>query len=186
MMRTRVLLSIAFTVAITVAATTAVMAATGDTARQDAKSGPLISGTGKGGGCKMGYDTESSTLTPPDDSTADNVAAGSVTLTKGCNGPVVGQFTSEVGISSGGFIHIDMRATCIGTGGFTNHCTVGQVTFASPGHTFFSQNPGNIETHAMNMVWVLLPGQWRFDVLPGGNGTAFLDFRTFTVEAFAQ
>ena len=34
----------------------------------------LIVGESTGGGCRMGYDTQSSTLIPPDDSTADNVA----------------------------------------------------------------------------------------------------------------
>jgi hypothetical protein len=82
-----------------------------------------------GGGCKAGYDTETSVLTPPDDSTGDNPAAGSVTFTKSCTGAVVGQFTSETSIPSGGFIHLDMIATCIGTGGFSTHCTVGQTVF---------------------------------------------------------
>jgi hypothetical protein len=139
-----------------------------------------------GGGCKAGYDTETSVLTPPDDSTGDNPAAGSVTFTKSCTGAVVGQFTSETSIPSGGFIHLDMIATCIGTGGFSTHCTVGQTVFGQPGHTFFAQNPTtSIETHAMDMVWPgLVKGQWTFDVRPGGNGTAFVDFRTFFVEAF--
>jgi hypothetical protein len=35
------------------------------------------------------------------------------------------------------------------------------------------------------MVWTGLPrGLWRFEVLPGGNNSANLQFRSFVVEAF--
>src|SRR4051812_46676718 len=150
---------------------------------------PLTTGAtaGTGGGCKMGDDTETNVLTPPDDSTADNTPAASVTLTKACGGAVLGEFTSEVDTSSAGsLLHIDMRATCVGTGGFTTHCTIGTQVFASPGHTFMRNTNGGIETHEVNEVWTGLgKGQWTFEVLPGGNGTAYVDFRTFIVEAFA-
>jgi hypothetical protein len=147
---------------------------------------PLIVGQASGGGCRMGYDTETATLVPPDDSTPDNIPAGSVTITKPCQGAVLGEFTSETTTSGSGFLHIDMRATCTGTGGFTNPCTVGQQVFASPGHTFLQNVLESTQTHAMTMVWTgLKRGIWRFEVLPGGNGTGFLGFRTFVVEAFA-
>ena len=55
----------------------------------------LVTAESTGGGCRMGFDTRSDTLVPPDDSTANNVAAASVTITKPCAGAVVGQFTSE-------------------------------------------------------------------------------------------
>jgi hypothetical protein len=174
-------------ITIALAGTTAVLASTGDQARQARTLAPTAAvGTASGGGCKAGYDTETSVLTPPDDSTADNPVAGSVTFTKSCTGAVVGHFTSETSIPSGGFIHLDMIATCVGTGGFSTHCTVGQTVFGQPGHTFFATSPTtNIETHAMDMVWPgLVKGQWNFAVRPGGNGTAFVDFRTFFVEAF--
>jgi hypothetical protein len=182
----RFLLVGAIVAVVALAGTTAVLAATGDRARQARTLAPTAAvGTASGGGCKAGYDTQTSVLTPPDDSTTDNPPAGSVTFTKSCTGAVVGQFTSETSIPSGGFIHLDMIATCIGTGGFSTHCTVGQTVFAQPGHTFFSQNASGIETHAMDMVWPgLTKGQWTFTVRPGGNGTAFVDFRTFFVEAF--
>lgn len=146
-----------------------------------------VSGQATGGGCRMGYDTQSGTLIPPDDSTADNVPAGSVTINKPCPGVVIGAFTSEVSTSTAGdFIHLDMRATCTGTGGFASPCTVGQQVFASPGHTFFQNVQSGVQTHAMSMVWTgLRRGIWRFEVLPGGNNRANLQFRTFTVEAFA-
>lgn len=185
-MKKRFLLIGAVIAVMALAGTTAVMAATGDRARQNTRSlAPLIAGSASGGGCKAGYDTETSINTPPDDSTSDNPPAASVTFTKPCAGAVVGQLTSEVSVASGGFIHLDMRATCLGTGGFSNHCTVGQQVFGSPGHTFLDSNAGGIETHAMDMVWSgLAPGQWKFEVLPGGNGNSFVDFRTFFVEAF--
>lgn len=150
-------------------------------------TGALITGVANGGGCKMGYDTQTATNIPPDDSTADNTPAASVIVNKNCAGAVVGQFTSEVSTpSAGDFLHIDMRATCIATGGFSSPCTVGQQVFASPGHSFFQNNQGGIETNAVNMVWTgLKRGRWRFEVLPGGNNSANLQFRTFHVEAFA-
>jgi hypothetical protein len=146
----------------------------------------LIAGQSTGGGCRMGYDTQTSTNTPPDDSTSDNVPAGVVDLRKTCPGAVIGTFTSEVVTSvAGDFLHIDMRATCTGTGGMSSPCTVGQQIFASPGHTFFRNDQGNVETHAATMVWTgLRRGLWRFEVLPGGNNSANLQFRSFVVEAF--
>lgn len=147
---------------------------------------PLIAGESTGGGCRMGYDTQSATLIPPDDSTADNVPAGVVNIRKPCPGAVVGQFVAETGTSTAGdFIHIDMRATCTGTGGLASPCTVGQQVFASPGHTFMQNVVAGTQTHSVNMVWSGLPrGLWRFEVLPGGNNRANLQFRTFVVEAF--
>lgn len=186
-MRGRALPLIVLTIMISViAAGTVVLAAGGDPVRQQAVRAPTITGTGSGGGCSMGFDTETGPVTPPDDSTGDNTPAAVVILAKPCSGPVVGQFASEATIASGGFIHLDMRATCIGSGGFTNHCSVGQQVSGRPGHTFFDSNAGTTETHAMNMVWVLRPGQWRFEVLPGAGGASSLGFRTFTVEAFAR
>ena len=188
--KTRIALALSAAIGLVVAGAS-VATAVGGSSGDDRGSGSSdaqadIAAQATGGGCRMGYDTETSIVTPPDDSTSDNAAAATVTINKPCPGSVIGEFTSETGISSGGFIHLDMRATCVGTGGFSNPCTVGSQAFASPGHTFFSTNPGGIETHAMNMVWSGLPrGQWRFEVLPGGNGTAYLDFRTFVVEAFS-
>jgi hypothetical protein len=136
------------------------------------------------GPCWIAFDTQTSTITPPDDSTSDNPPASTIDLRKPCVGEVIGTFSSEVSTTgAGSFIHIDMRATCIATGGFTSPCTVGTVAFASPGHTFFQNNvqPG-IEVNTTTMVWNTLPrGVWRFQVLPGGGGGANLQFRTFVV-----
>ena len=147
----------------------------------------LITGQSTGGGCRMGYDTQTTTNVPPDDSVSDNTPAASVMITKPCAGAVIGQFTSEASTpTASDFIHIDMRATCTGTGGFANPCTVGQQVFASPGHTFFKNGAASFATSSVNMVWSgLRKGVWRFEVLPGGNNTANLQFRTFHVEAFA-
>ncbi len=146
-----------------------------------------IVGQATNGGCKMSYDTESSTLIPPDDSTADNAAAGSVTIRKTCAGAVVGMFTSEVSVpNAGDFIHIDMRATCTATGGLATPCTVGQQIFASPGHSFFNTGADAFHSASIQMVWTgLRRGIWRFDVLPGGNNAANLQFRSFVVDAYA-
>ena len=151
-----------------------------------AKAALKIAGQSTGGGCRMGYDTQTSTLIPPDDSTPDNVAAGTVNLRKVCPGAVIGMFVAEVSTAGAGdFIHIDMRATCTGTGGMASPCTVGQQVFASPGHTFMRNTQGGVQTHSVQMVWTGLPrGLWRFDVLPGGNNSANLQFRSYVVEAF--
>jgi hypothetical protein len=152
--------------------------------RAASKAGKIVGVSA--GPCRVGFDTRTGTLTPPDDSTSNNVPAASVDIGKPCVGEVIGTFSSEVFTSgAGSFIHIDMRATCIGTGGFSSPCTVGTQVFASPGHTFFQNNvqPG-AENNSVTMVWNTLPrGIWRFEVLPGGNGTAFLDFRAFEVSA---
>jgi|tagenome__1003787_1003787.scaffolds.fasta_scaffold20708704_1 hypothetical protein len=136
--------------------------------------------------CKMGYDTESSTLTPPDDSTTDNAPAGSVTFRKSCDGAVIGRFSSEVSApTTADFVHLDLLATCLGNGGLTKACTPGQKVFASPGHTFFQVGAATTHVNTATMVWAgLKRGKWKFEVLPGGNDLATLQFRTFTVEAY--
>ncbi len=146
----------------------------------------FITGESTAGGCRTGYDTQTSTLVPPDDSTPDNVAAATVNLRKPCPGAVVGSFVGEMATNvAGDFIHLDMRATCTGTGGFAMPCTVGQQVFASPGHTFVQTQQTTVQTRAMTMVWPgLRRGLWRFEVLPGGNNSANVQFRTFVVEAY--
>lgn len=145
-----------------------------------------IVGESTAGGCRMGFDTQTSTLIPPDDSTADNVPAATVKMRKVCQGAVVGRFVTETSTSTAGdFIHIDMRATCTGTGGMTDPCTVGHQVFGSPGHTFMQNAQAGVQTHSVTMVWTgLKRGLWRFDVLPGGNNRANLQFRSYVVEAF--
>lgn len=148
----------------------------------------LITGQSTGGGCRMGYDTQTSENVPPDDTNADNAPAASVTINKPCAGAVIGQFTSEVGSTptADHFISLDMRATCTGRGGFANPCTVGQQVYGSPLRVYLKTGPAPFGTSAMNTVWSgLRRGIWRFEVLPGGNNVASLHYRTFHVEAFA-
>jgi hypothetical protein len=188
--RTRRML-VAFAAATALVVTGAVAYGAGDRANHardttTAKAALKIVGQSTGGGCRMGYDTQSSTLIPPDDSTSDNVAAATVNIRKVCPGAVTGMFVSEVSTpNAADFIHIDMRATCTGTGGLASPCTVGQQIFASPGHTFMRNGTDTVQTNSVQMVWTGLPrGLWRFDVLPGGNNSANLQFRSFVVEAF--
>ena len=78
---------------------------------------------------------------------------------------------------------MDARATCIATGGLATPCTVGDVVFANPGHTYLQTNVEGTETHSMMFVWpVLARGVWRFQALPGGNGTAYIDYRTWNIQ----
>ena len=89
------------------------------------------------------------------------------------------------GLGQGGFISVDMRATCTGTGGQTDPCTIGRVVYASPGDTFIADEDAEAKTHSMTMVWSNLKrGQWRFEVLAGGDGVSTLTERSFVVEAF--
>jgi hypothetical protein len=134
----------------------------------------------------MGYDTESSTLIPPDDSTSDNPPAAIVTFKKTCDGAVIGSFSSEVSApTAADFVHLDLLATCLGNGGLTKACTPGQKVFASPGHTFFQVGAATTHVNTATMVWSgLKRGKWKFEVLPGGNDVATLQFRTLTVDAY--
>lgn len=163
----------------------AVLGAT-DGGRDRAARVARITGT-SGKPCGMGFDTQTLTNIPPDDSTSDNTPAATVTLKKTCPGAVIGHFTSEVATpASGDFLHLDMRATCVGAAGLANPCTPGLQVFASPGHSFFQSGQASTHVGAINMVWDgLARGRWRFEVLPGGSSSANLQFRSFVVEAFA-
>ena len=151
-----------------------------------ATSHGFIVGNSAQGPCKLGYDTETSTLTPPDDSTTDNSPAGTVQFKKGCPGAVVARWDGEYnGTGSSDFLHMDMRATCVGTGGFNSPCTVGQQVFGSPGHTFLQTGGATEGTREAQWVFTgLKRGQWKFEALPGGNNSASIGFRTLTVEAW--
>jgi hypothetical protein len=145
-----------------------------------------VSGAVGGGGCAVGFDTATATNTPPDDSTSDNVPANTVALKKRCTGPVIGSFVSETSTpNAGDFIHLDARATCVSKAGLRNACTVGQQVLAAPGHTFFATGPDTFGTHSYQPVWTgLKRGLWRFQILPGGNASANLQFRSFVVSAY--
>ncbi len=136
--------------------------------------------------CRLGYDTETSTLVPPDDSTTDNPPAGSVTFAKSCPGAVIGQLTAEMATPNGvDFIHVEMRATCLAPMTFVNACTVGTVVLGSPGHSFVAVGPSPLGTRTVTMVFPgLQRGKWKFEALPGGNASARLQFRTFTATAY--
>lgn len=184
--RTRKLLVVLAVAVFALVVSATAFASSQDPARQSGAK-PSITGTTTGKICKAGYDTEASVVTPPDDSTGDNPAAGIVTLTKSCKGAVVASLDTEVGTATNGFIHMDMRATCTGTGGFTTHCTVGSQVFGNPGHTFVETNGSQqIATHPVTEVFAgLLPGQWKVEALPGGDGASFVDYRTFVVQAYS-
>src|SRR5215213_1227767 len=154
-----------------------------------AAPGPAtITGTGvtTQGPCKVGYDTQTATLTPPDELLADNPVAGSVTMNKQCAGAVIAQFSSEVRTGSG-FVTLSMFGTCIGTAHALDPCTVGEQVVARPGYTYFAQGDGSETTtgaHSMQMVFPDLPrGRWRFEAVPGGSRAA-LAYRTFVVSAY--
>jgi hypothetical protein len=188
-MRRRVLVLMLVVVTLPIAVGTGiVIAGSAEHSRSATKAGggPMIAAQANGGGCRFGYDTQTATLIPPDDSTSDNAPANTVSIRKPCQGAVVGLWVGEVSTSAAGdFIHMDMRATCTGTGGLTNPCTVGVQVFASPGHTFVKNTQSGIQTHSAQMMWTgLRRGIWRFEVLPGGNNSASVQFRSFSIQAF--
>ncbi len=154
--------------------------------RGQAAADPRISGQATGGGCRMGYETRTDTIIPPDDSTGDNAPANTVTIRKVCPGAMVATWSGETSTpTSSDFIHMDLRATCTATGGLANPCTVGQQVFASPGHTFVQNGPTSLGTRSHTGAWSgLNRGIWQIDVLPGGNNAANVQFRTLVVEAF--
>jgi hypothetical protein len=143
-----------------------------------------------GGVCKTGFDTQTDTIYPPDDSVSNNPAAGNVVMTKACGGAVAVTFSSETTTpASGDFIDLEFRATCTGTGGYSSHCTVGKTKDGSPGHINFAvyHSNSNSESHAYTQVFSgLKRGKWKFEVLPGSNGTltAAVRWRTTMVQAF--
>jgi len=144
------------------------------------------SGTSVDGPCKVGYDTETATLTPPDELLADNPVAGTVTMRKPCAGAVVAEFSSEVRTDAG-FVTLSMWATCVGTGHAVDPCTVGDQVVARPGYTYLAEGDSYLtttSTHSMQMVFPALPrGIWRFEAVPGGSD-ATLHYRTFVVTAY--
>jgi hypothetical protein len=187
--RTRTLV-LAAVVGVVVAGGAGYAAAAGSSAADQHRAGSATSPTAAGsttqGPCKAGYDDETSTLTPPDDSTIDNPPAASVSFKKQCAGLVIVRFSGEyTGPSTSSFIHMDLRATCTATGGTSTPCTVGQVVFGQPGHTFFQNGQSSVGVRTMQWVFPALKrGVWKFDALPGGGGSASLGFRTLTVEAW--
>src|SRR4051794_26684868 len=119
-------------------ASTVLVLAQGDHPRNNTASpqAPLAATVTNQGACAAGADTRTDILTPPDDSTSDNLPAGAISLVKTCDGITIGTFSAEVTTTNAGaFIHIDMVANCTATAGQSNPCTVGQTVSALPGHT---------------------------------------------------
>ena len=57
-----------------------------DGRRTAALTTPAVTANSKAGPCKVGFDTETGSLIPPDDSTTDKAAAGTVQMKKQCAG----------------------------------------------------------------------------------------------------
>lgn len=166
------------------------LARDGDQAKlQKAGARPTLATNTTGGVCKTGFDTQTATVYPPDDSVENNPTAGRVALTKSCSGAVAVTFSSETSTpASGDYIDLSFYATCTGTGGYRTHCAVGAVREGAPGHINFATCcHSNVESHAYTQVFSgLRRGKWRFDVRPGSNGspTASVRWRTTMVQAY--
>lgn len=165
-------------------------------ANQSNAAAPTATGTNNGATCKVSFATDTSTFTPPDDminATADpnSYAALGVSAVKPCMGNVIAFFNAETNTTtSGGFIHAIGLATCVATGGLSNPCTVGQKVYAEPGagsHHFLQTNQQSQETHAAIFVFPQMNrGQWRFQILVGGNGASNVQWRSLVVEMFGS
>jgi hypothetical protein len=139
--------------------------------------------------CGTATSSKIAAIKPPDTSTDDNPPAAFVELSKACNGVVVGNFSANVNTPfEGTFISIDMRATCLATGGFPKPCSVGEQFLAKHAQTILQANYApNPRENSITMIWPRLsPGIWRFEVLPGGDGKASLFNRNFTATALEQ
>jgi hypothetical protein len=137
-----------------------------------------------GGACRLGYYTNHSFTTPP--SNPNYLTVASVTVTKPCAGAVIGNFTTQVDTAAVTFPFLlaEMRATCVGTGGYTTHCTVGAEVNASPAMTTLSETP-ETGTRSFVAAWHgLQKGKWDFEVDLTGDGRSFVENRAFTVEAY--
>jgi hypothetical protein len=155
-----------------------------DHARQKVVDGVKVNPSG--GICKAGFDAETGDITPPDDTVTDNAPAGKVVFTKKCVGAVSIAFSGEATPGSSGFIHLTYEATCVGSGGYKHHCKIGNSKLGEPGHTFFSVNHSGTEDNSMTEVITgLKRGKWDFEVLPGGDGSGSLGFRTTAVQAYS-
>jgi hypothetical protein len=140
------------------------------------------------GVCGVAFDSQITFLVPPDDTTEDNAPAASTQLPKPCDGVVVGTFSANVFTPvQGSFISVDMRATCVGTGGYPRACTVGDAVLANPGHTVLQEYLLDAQSVSITLIWPRLrKGIWKFEVLPGGNRSAAVYHRNFTATALSQ
>jgi hypothetical protein len=136
--------------------------------------------------CQSAFNIGFGTLIPPDDLPSDNPPASRIEMINDCAGTVLGTFMAETVVPHrDGFIHIDMRATCLGPARFADACKTGDQVIAFPPHTFLQTSKGSAETHGMIMAWPKLKkGHWRFEVLPGGDGESRIQFRTFRIDTF--
>jgi hypothetical protein len=147
--------------------------------------------------CRFAADPDSNSR-PIGNDTFSRVST--LTMSKPCRGPVLGEFTAELFATvDGTMAEGAMIATCIGTGGFSNPCTDGEVVVPDPegmllAYNLFETDPTTdteAETRSLSAVWRdLRPGRWRFDVYvagdgPGDEASLHVRWRVFHVEAFS-
>ena len=105
---------------------------------------------------------------------------------KPCQGTVIGTFSAEVNTpDAADSLEIQMKATCLGSGGQPNPCITGEIDFADPGLIFFQQQTQpETEANSFTVVWPNLKrGTWLFVVQLYGTGpSAYVGYRTFTIE----
>jgi hypothetical protein len=178
------------TVALVVAAVAALSVATtivvaGDGPSDMPTAVDELQTTGSGGAiCRFGFDARTGLLSNP----GAHIVA-SVTLTKKCAGHVTGEFATEAETeifgSGAGEINAHMQATCTGTGGFTNPCSVGQSIWALPANMMLSYGNSFFGARSIAQVWPSLrPGVWRFDVWVNIVNNGILGDRTLLVNAY--
>lgn len=186
--RNAAVLAAAATIAVVASGSVAMARGGGGRLQQGAASAAAFATNTSGGVCKAGFDTWQDQLTPPDDDLDGNEDAGTVILTKKCNGAVSITFSAETNTSgTGDFIDLAFFATCTGTGGYKHHCKVGNQKVASPGLMNFQHNvlPEEQVQSVTGVFTGLRRGRWLFEAVPGGNDHAFLEKRTTMVQAYS-
>jgi hypothetical protein len=157
--------------------TTAVLASGGDRI----SGPPTVTATGKGL-CASGVaiDTRQVVFEPVDAVTANNTASTLTVQNKCSRAFAAVTVSTETGTTAGGYIHADVRATCL------SGCPAGTI-LGSPGNTYLNNTPST--NHTASGIWAFdnLPkGTWRFDFGVAGNGTSFVEYRTMEVAIYKK
>ncbi|MBW3593312.1 MAG: hypothetical protein KY396_06435 [Actinobacteria bacterium] len=185
-MRARLALLVGLVVGAMISGATVVVAADGPSPQRgtadDRSPATNAKPTGsKNSICLLAFDTRTEYLDLP--GAVTTVAA--VKARKPCPGAAIGSFTAGTYVGAGGAISVhSMKATCVATGRFSNPCTVGESVNAILGGNTLRWDPGDWETHNLQLVWPHLKrGVWRFEVLLFGReaATDSVTTRTFTV-----
>lgn len=153
---------------------------------QGADTRSTVSSSMSGKVCRIAYFTAHAVYTIPDISPLDNVGGGSVILKKGCAGAVFVEYFAE----TNGDLSALARATCLGSGGFSNACAAGAIAYSSG---FGTQLYGlgedatvGTQGHAAKFIFKgLKRGKWKIDILLSATvPLSYVEFRSMVATAY--